>query len=304
MIPTFNCAELLRETLESVLSQDPGPDQMQIEVIDDASTKDDPEAVVRELGGDRVAFYRQPRNLGAIGNFNSCLGRSRGHNLHILHGDDFVLPGFYGRMRAHLEQYPEAVAVHTRYAFIDEDSFWTGVYGHENRQAGIADDAMEQAARKSVHQFAGTVFRRSAVERIGGFHPQFIHAADWDMWRRLAVHGPVVYDPTVLACYRMFAGNDSSRLIRTGANMADLHKSINFSARYLPADRSGPWLDYARSFYGWCALDMAAKLFHQGDRDAYKAQLREAIKLNPPLARSRGVVKLRALEALGRLGLR
>ena len=143
---------------------------------------------------------------------------------------------------------------------------------------------MEQAARKSVHQFAGTVFRRSAVEQIGGFHPQFIHAADWDMWRRLAVHGPVVYDPTVLACYRMFAGNDSSRLIRTGANMADLHKSINFSARYLPADRSGPWLDYARSFYGWCALDMAAKLFHQGDRDAYKAQLREAIKLNPPLA--------------------
>ena len=38
MIPTYNCARYLRETLASVLAQDPGPDQMQIEVIDDCST--------------------------------------------------------------------------------------------------------------------------------------------------------------------------------------------------------------------------------------------------------------------------
>ena len=35
MIPTFDCARFLHQTLESVLSQDPGPDVMQIEVIDD-----------------------------------------------------------------------------------------------------------------------------------------------------------------------------------------------------------------------------------------------------------------------------
>jgi glycosyltransferase involved in cell wall biosynthesis len=45
MIPTHNCARYLRETLTSVLAQDPGPDVMQIEVVDDHSTKDDPEQV-------------------------------------------------------------------------------------------------------------------------------------------------------------------------------------------------------------------------------------------------------------------
>lgn len=49
MIPTYNCAHYLREALHSVLCQDPGKDMMQIEVIDDHSTKDDPEAVVKEM---------------------------------------------------------------------------------------------------------------------------------------------------------------------------------------------------------------------------------------------------------------
>jgi glycosyltransferase involved in cell wall biosynthesis len=43
MIPTYNCASYLRETLASVLAQDLGSDVMQIEVVDDCSTQDDPE---------------------------------------------------------------------------------------------------------------------------------------------------------------------------------------------------------------------------------------------------------------------
>src|SRR5206468_9339134 len=43
MIPTYNCGDYLRRTLQSVLAQDPGPDQMQIEVVDGSSTKHNPE---------------------------------------------------------------------------------------------------------------------------------------------------------------------------------------------------------------------------------------------------------------------
>src|SRR5690348_11057027 len=66
MIPTFNCAKYLRETLESVLAEDVGPEQMQIEVVDDCSDKDDPHAVVREIGRSRVLFHRKSLNEGAI----------------------------------------------------------------------------------------------------------------------------------------------------------------------------------------------------------------------------------------------
>src|ERR1700733_9809658 len=95
MIPTFNCAGYLRQTLESVLAQDPGPHLMQIEVVDDASTDDNPHAVVQELGRGRVQFYRKARNEGAVQNFNTCIQRSLGHYVHILHGDDLVASGYY-----------------------------------------------------------------------------------------------------------------------------------------------------------------------------------------------------------------
>ena len=102
MIPTHDCAAYLRHTLASVLAQDPGPELMQIEVVDDASS-DAPEAVVEELGRGRVGFFRQPRNVGHVANFNTCLERSRGRLVHLLHGDDCVRDGFYAAMGRLLE---------------------------------------------------------------------------------------------------------------------------------------------------------------------------------------------------------
>jgi glycosyltransferase involved in cell wall biosynthesis len=103
MIPSHDCAPYLRETLASVLAQDPGPDRMQIEVVDDGSP-DDPRAVVDELGRGRVDFFRQSRNVGHVANFHTCVERSRGRLVHLLHGDDCVRDGFYAAMERLLER--------------------------------------------------------------------------------------------------------------------------------------------------------------------------------------------------------
>ena len=98
MIPVYNCAAYLPETLRSVLQQAPGPDEMQIEVIDDHSTDADVEKLVKEIGRGRIAYCRQPQNVGSVRNFETCLNRSTGHIIHLLHGDDKVRPGFYEKM--------------------------------------------------------------------------------------------------------------------------------------------------------------------------------------------------------------
>src|SRR4051794_3676710 len=73
MIPSYNPGEYLRRTLESVATQDRGSERMQIEVVDHCSTEGDPESLVKEVCGNRVAFYRRPQNEGAVANFNACI---------------------------------------------------------------------------------------------------------------------------------------------------------------------------------------------------------------------------------------
>lgn len=222
MIPTFNCAKYLRQTLESVLVQDPGLEQMQIEVIDDCSTLDDPEAVVQELGKGRVLFYRQPQNGGAIANFNTCIARSRGQLVHILHGDDWVLPGFYAAIKSQVDKYPGQGALFaSRVFFAGEDGYYTGVTKRVPEFENQICRDLSAFWFGTPLQFAGVVVRRSFYEEYGGFDPGLIHTADWEMWVRAVESEGGVILPDTLAAYRVFSGNDTGRLMRTAENLVD-----------------------------------------------------------------------------------
>src|SRR5690554_4625162 len=105
MIPSYNCISYLRDAINSVLVQAPSAEGMQIEVIDDCSTDGDIEALVNELGEGRVGFFRQPKNVGSLRNFATCINRAKGRLIHILHGDDTVKPGFYQEINSLFESY-------------------------------------------------------------------------------------------------------------------------------------------------------------------------------------------------------
>src|SRR5256884_9875784 len=76
MIPTYNPrADYLEETLNSVLQQDPGPEQMQIEVVDDCSNDNTASEVTRRLGAGRVTFHAESQNRGLANNWNRCIER-------------------------------------------------------------------------------------------------------------------------------------------------------------------------------------------------------------------------------------
>src|SRR3954469_12878802 len=106
MIPVYNCFPYLRETLESVLVQDEGPQKMQIEVIDDCSIDGDIEALVQEIGKGRIGYFRQEVNKGSLRNFETCINRAKGKWIHLLHGDDLMEPGFYKEIDSLFNKYP------------------------------------------------------------------------------------------------------------------------------------------------------------------------------------------------------
>lgn len=88
-IPAFNRAAMLRRSLDSVLSQDYF--NIQIIVSDNAST-DETESVCEEykLMDQRILYFRQATNIGAVGNFMEVLKQAKGEYYMWLGDDDWV----------------------------------------------------------------------------------------------------------------------------------------------------------------------------------------------------------------------
>jgi glycosyltransferase involved in cell wall biosynthesis len=279
MIPTYNCAAYLRKTLESVLQQDPGPERMQIEVVDDCSTKDDPEAVVREMGNGRVAFYRQPQNVGHTKNFETCLNRSRGVLVHQLHGDDLIRIGFYEKMEALFKMHPEMGAAFCRTQFIDETGNELYLSALEKETSGLLESWLPNIARKQRIQTPSIVVRREVYEKMGGFDRRLSWTEDWEMWVRIASTYSVGYEPTVLAEYRTHQSSNTGTYVRTGENMRDVQRAIQIIGQYLNASQKAEISAYALKNYAYHARTTAQQLYQEGDKSGARAQIREAYRM-------------------------
>jgi glycosyltransferase involved in cell wall biosynthesis len=244
MIPTYNCARFLRETLQSVLSQDIDPAEMQIEVVDDCSSSDDPEAIVREFGQGRVSFFRKAANAGATENFNTCIARSIGTYLHILHGDDFIKPGFYRAVEQSIDQYGDSVDLYIiRCIVVNEigeiDSMSPRIKDFEAPTSDPSSLFLTNSVRTP-----GCIIKRSFYEQNGGFLNALVHTADWELWARATSLGKALFINELLAVYRSFDGNDTGKLARTGEIIRDYYRLSQVMADRYP---SYPYLEYLQS---------------------------------------------------------
>jgi cellulose synthase/poly-beta-1,6-N-acetylglucosamine synthase-like glycosyltransferase len=281
MIPTYNGEAYLRETLASVLAQDPGPDRMQIEVVDDASTEGDPEAVVRELGRGRVGFHRQPRNVGHVSNFNTCLERARGHLVHLLHDDDRVRDGFYRAMQTPFQEHPEIGAAFCRYIAMDDEGHWLAFARPERPEAGLLEPRwLERIATGQRLQTPCMVVRREVYERLGGFDRRLRWMGeDWEMWVRIAAHYPLWYDPAPLAEYRKHTRSLTGRSVRTGEDMQDLRRVVEINRAHLAS--GGASEEVVRKARRWCAelaLKTARRAAAAGEWSTVRVQVRESLR--------------------------
>jgi cellulose synthase/poly-beta-1,6-N-acetylglucosamine synthase-like glycosyltransferase len=302
MIPTYNCARYLEAALRSVLAQDPGPEAMQIEVVDDHSIADDPEDVVARLGGGRIEFHRQPKNVGVVGNLNTCLQRSRGELVHLLHGDDLVLEGFYRTLDDRLREHPDAGAAYCRHLYVDEHGRRLDVAPLEPSSSGILLEGARFLAAEQRIMTPCIAVRRSVYEELGGFDDRLTLAEDWEMWVRVAIRFPVYYEERPLACYRLHDDSNTGRNLRSGLNLEYTRRAIElFAAYFEPAERRAVKRT-AFSRYATSGLETARSLQSRGDAAAARAQLRVVWRLEKSPRTAAGIARMVAGSLARRVG--
>ena len=280
MIPSYNCIHYLKQTLESVLAQDPGQAIMQIEVVDDSSTDGDIGALVNEVGKGRVKYFRQEKNRGSLRNFETCLNRSEGQLVHLLHGDDMVRIGFYKEIESLFTHHPEIGAAFTNCTFINEHGVESKPFDSRlPAKAGVIDNFVEMIARSQYVQTPAMVVKRSVYEKLGGFFAVH-YGEDWEMWIRIAAYYPVAYSPEKLALYR--GGHTSSitgNFVLSGQNVKDIARVIDIVQDYLPGNKKKELKRSAKRNFSIAYAGASNRIYHQQRKSAF-IQAREALKLS------------------------
>ena len=196
VIPAYNADRYLAEAIESVLAQ-VYPD-LELIVIDDGST-DGTASVLEEYAG-RLRFERQA-NSGQAAALNRGWEMARGAILGYLSADDVLYPGAVTAAVAALGDDQPTVMVYPDFDLIGPDSLVI-------RRVRAKERSLEQMLRRfECLPGPGAFFRRTALERAGGWDPRLSQLPDLEFWLRLALVGPFRRIPRRLAAFRVHPGS-------------------------------------------------------------------------------------------------
>jgi GT2 family glycosyltransferase len=219
VIPTRNRSALLATTLRSVLRQQNV--DLEVIVVDDASTDDTP-AVVAALGDARVRVIRHETPRGVSSARNLGAAQARGAWLGFLDDDDLWAPDKLAR------QLNAARDCGRDWAYTGAVVISDG--GRIVRaQAPLPPDEMTTALLQYDAIPGGgsnVVMRRAAWQQTGPFDTRLRSGEDWEMWIRLAKHGPPACVCRPLIAKRLHRSNstlDIAEIVRGTKLIEALH---------------------------------------------------------------------------------
>ena len=126
IIPTYNRADFIGETIQSVLGQTYA--DFELIVLDDAST-DDTAQVVARFDDERLIYIYQENNVGETAARNAGLTHARGELVSFLDSDDCMLPHNLETLVALLDARPEVSVAYGWCYWIDRNGrpvMWDG----------------------------------------------------------------------------------------------------------------------------------------------------------------------------------
>lgn len=207
IIPAYNRADLIGETLRSVLEQDRPPDE--VIVVDDGSSDGTPEVI--QSYGKAVRLIRQA-NAGAGAARNSGLAASTGEIVHFMDSDDLSSLNFYAVAGAAIEAGADMTYgpwLKARFAGIRLDPEPAAL-----QQGPVPSDIPLDVASLLVEWvtvFQPCLFRRTVLERAGPYRTDLAPSEDMELlYRILALRPEVRHTPETVLLYRVHPENQVS----------------------------------------------------------------------------------------------
>lgn len=198
VIPTYNSAQYLPESIESVLSQ--SWQDFEIIIVDDGST-DNTQRVVGAFNSNKIRYFRQENSGGPASPRNVGIHHSRGKYISLFDSDDRMMRNKLAEAVAFLERYPDLGLLFANFevcnergdsfpgTFLDEFQFFQDL---PKKQVGekwfIIDSALAYNSlfSKNFIGISGAVVPKTVFLSVGGFDESISGPEDRDMWLRIS----------------------------------------------------------------------------------------------------------------------
>lgn len=245
VIPAYNVAKTIRETLDSALSQTCG--DFEVVVVDDGSTDETP-SILASYEDPRLRIVRQ-KNRGLAGARNTGIASARARYIGFLDGDDLWEPNKLAIHIAHLRNHPDVGVSFSASRLIDVDGVDLGLtQTPKTREIGAEDVLL----RNPIGNGSSSVIRREALQDVAWrpesesdrdwvFDETFRQSEDIECWMRIALTTRWRFEgsSTPLTLYRVNPGGLSANV---DAQLASWDRMLAHVSSLAPAfaRRHGP----------------------------------------------------------------
>ncbi len=253
VIPNWNGARWIEACLDSVMGQDPPPDE--VLVVDNGSTDGSDAAAERRA---RVEVLRLGRNTGFAAAANRGIAAVSAGHVALVNTDVVLAPDWLRRAAAVLDEDPGVASVATKMVDLEDPSqvYDTGDLlrrdgACEQRGRRTTDNGRFDAPGEAFSACAGAaVYRRDAVLAVGGFDETLvIYLEDVDLGLRLRLAGwRCRYEPVVAR----HAGEGSSDGASRSAWSWTQRNTLLLVVKHFPA-RWLPGVVYRQAGWAWHA---------------------------------------------------
>ena len=199
IIPTYNSGSYLRDTLDSVMALK--GERPEVIVVDDGSS-DGTVALARSYPDIRVV---EQKNSGDAAARDHGLALASGQFVMYLDHDDLLLPDAMNLHLAAIEADDSLAMVFGSNFFIDGQNNRVGENWQPQKRFSGRDVAIDVTP-----SFSACMYRKSALDRIGGFRREARSSADIDLNLRLLGWQPSGYcHGAMVMSYRLHAGQQT-----------------------------------------------------------------------------------------------
>lgn len=273
IIPIYNQAHFLPQTVESVLAQT--YTDYELILINDGST-DNTAEVIQQYTAQATTIWQE--NQGLAGARNTGIRAATGKFIAFLDSDDLWQPNHLATIASLIEHHPQADMFHTGWCYIDASG--TILPQAPNAFIVPSEQAYPAMLRGNFLNGSSYVARKKALVEAGFFDVSFRRLQDWELWLRMLSKGAVlVGSPACLVHYRLHGSSLS-------VDPAGGQQAAQAIATKQVGPPAPPWTPPQTRLYGgvyrYAAITSA--LIRAHDWHTCGQYLRQALQIDPSLA--------------------